>query len=626
MALSSPLDGDTDLSFEIVQDAGLRPGRNGDEPGPTIECRRAKHTGEDEEQGDMAELVWNSNRDVCERRHGRPGEPRRRIRVIAPTAAAEIGCGGAASEGSPRPSRTLRDKYPLTLWVKGVFYRAIYSFQGKPPRVRRFMSESDFTSDVLDPEPSILIESLRDIGYSFNSALADIIDNSVSANATSIEVVAIPDDNFYVGIIDNGYGMNPSELRKAMRLGSSSPRDDRDPRDLGRFGLGMKTASFSQCRRLTVASRCEGALSAFTWDLDIVVKDNIWKILERHDFENIRCLEHLTSDGTLVLWEKVDRLVGERGTRNTSYYSRVISDAQRHLSLVFHRFLTGETGLPRIDIAFNGRRLEPIDPFNSRHKATQVQPFEVVCPGVTMQAFTLPHKSHYKSQQDYDRYGLHGGYLKNQGVYLYRAKRLILYGTWFGIAKKTALTQLTRVKIDIGVDQDEQWKIDVKKVSAQMPEIVRDRIKTLISSIGAPSKRTYRRRAVRLTSPDVYPAWTVEKSGEQRIYRINRDNPVISALIADVGEDNARALEAVLSLIESSFPTESLIYDFENNAEGVTFEPIADEEFSTVARAFFSQLKQRGLPDESVLSIMNSAEPFASNWNKTLGALGVREN
>lgn len=487
------------------------------------------------------------------------------------------------------------------------------------------MSESDFTSDILDPEPGILIESLRDIGYSFNSALADIIDNSISANASHIDVLAIPADDFYVSIIDNGVGMSASELRKAMRLGSTNPRAERAPKDLGRFGLGMKTASFSQCRRLTVASRCEGSLSAFTWDLDVVINDNSWKIIERHDFESIRGLEYLTGDGTLVLWEKVDRLSGASGSAKVSYYARVISEAQSHLALVFHRFLAGEPGLSRIDISFNGRKLDPIDPFNSRHKATQVQPFEVICPGVTMQAFTLPHRSHYTSQQEYDYYGLRDGYLKNQGVYLYRAKRLILYGTWFGVAKKTALTQLTRVKIDIGVDQDELWKIDVKKVSAQMPEVVRNRIKTLIASIGAPSKKTYRRRAIRLTSPEAYPAWAVEQSGEKRIYRINRENPVISALRTDVGEENAKALESAFSLIESTFPTESLFYDLENNTESVSFEPIDNESFSVAAKAFFSQLKQRGIPEEDVLGIMRAAEPFASSWSKTLGALGIDE-
>ena len=126
---------------------------------------------------------------------------------------------------------------------------------------------------TLDPEPSILIESLRDIGYSFNSALADIIDNSITAEATDISVLAIPDDDFRIAVIDNGVGLSRDNLKRAMRLGSSDPRKERAQNDLGRFGLGLKTASFSQCRRLTVVSRNEGKTSAFTWDLDLVAKN-----------------------------------------------------------------------------------------------------------------------------------------------------------------------------------------------------------------------------------------------------------------------------------------------------------------------------------------------------------------
>lgn len=242
-----------------------------------------------------------------------------------------------------------------------------------------------------------------------------------------------------------------------------------------------------------------------------------------------------------------------------------------------------------------------------------------------MQAFTLPHRSHYDSQQEYDRYGLDGGYLKSQGVYLYRAKRLILYGTWFGLAKKTALTQLTRVKIDIDINQDEIWKIDVKKVSAQMPEVVRERVKALISTIGAPSRKAYRRRATRLTSPNVYPAWNVEQVGEKKLYKINRNHPVISSLRDSLEEPNAGNLDAVLSLIESSFPTESLFYDFAQNEESVAFANFNDAEFVNVTRTFFSSLKQAGQDDETILSIMRSAEPFQSRWEDALDALGIEE-
>lgn len=482
----------------------------------------------------------------------------------------------------------------------------------------------DASTVRLDPEPSILIESLRDIGYSFNSALADIVDNSITANASEIWVLAIPDDEFRIGIIDNGNGLCKDDLKQAMRLGSTDPRQKRALNDLGRFGLGLKTASFSQCRRLTVVSRKGNNAAGYTWDLDLVVEQNEWNVIERDDLDSIPFIDELGESGTLVLWEKLDRLTGARGSGKVDH-TRIISEAQDYLSLVFHRYLAGEKGLDRITIRVNNLQLEPIDPFNTKHRATQTSPLEKICPGVTMQAFTLPHRSHYDSLQEYEHYGLKGGYLKSQGVYLYRAKRLILYGTWFGLSKKTALTQLTRVKIDIDINQDEVWKIDVKKVSAQMPEVVRDRIKSLIATIGSPSRKAYRRRATRLTSPDVYPAWNVEQIGEKKLYRINRTHPVLTSFREGLEADDAENLETVLSLIESSFPTESLFYDFANNEEGVTFAALEDDEFNNAARTFFSALKQAGHGEETILSIMQSAEPFQSRWKETLDALGIEE-
>lgn len=477
---------------------------------------------------------------------------------------------------------------------------------------------------TLNPEPSILIESLRDIGYSFNSALADIIDNSITAEATDIRVLAIPDDNFRIAVIDNGNGLDHDNLKKAMRLGSSDPRQERALNDLGRFGLGLKTASFSQCRRLTVVSRNNGMTSAFTWDLDLVVENNNWTIIEHEGVNSIPHIKQLGHNGTLVLWEKLDRLTGSRGSGKVDY-ARIISEAQDYLSLVFHRFLAGEKGLQRITIHVNNRELDPIDPFNTKHSATQPSPKEAITPDVQMQAFTLPHRSQYDSQQEYEKYGLDGGYLKNQGVYLYRAKRLILYGTWFGITKKTALTELTRVKIDIDVNQDEQWKIDVKKVSAQVPEVVRTRLKSLIKTIGAPSRKTYRRRAARLTDSKAYPAWSVEKSGDKKFYRINRSHPIIENLYNCLDEDDRKRLSTVLSLVESSFPAESLLYDFASNEESVELETISKEDLRSSAITFFSVLKQRGVEEETVISIMKNAEPFASRWDESKDALGIEE-
>lgn len=476
----------------------------------------------------------------------------------------------------------------------------------------------------LEPEPGILIESLRDIGYSFNSALADIIDNSITAGAKNISVLALPCDDFRIAIIDDGEGLNGDNLLQAMKLGSTDPRCKRNLNDLGRFGLGLKTASFSQCRRLTVVSKQNGVTNAFIWDLDLVVHGNKWTVLKPDNVADIPFVAEMDNSGTLVLWEKVDRLTGSNGSGSVDY-DRVISEAQDYLALVFHRYLSGEHGLKRIQIRVNNRVLDPIDPFNRSNPATQLSPVEMVCPGVTMQAFTLPHRSTFTSETEYQKYALPGGYLKNQGVFLYRAKRLILHGTWFGIAKKTALTQLCRVKIDIGVNQDEAWKIDVKKVSAQLPEEVRASIKQLITHIGAPSKRVYRRRGARLTSPEVYPAWNAIKTGDKTFYCINRHNPILDSFTSSLDDDQKVAFKTVLSLIESTFPTESLFYELSNNEESVCFEDMKDDDFSNAVLTFFGALKQMGKEEDDVLSIMKSVDLFATRWNETLNILGIEE-
>lgn len=476
----------------------------------------------------------------------------------------------------------------------------------------------------LDPEPSILIESLRDIGYSFNSALADIVDNSITANADEIWILAIPADEFRIGIVDNGDGLSRSDLKQAMRLGSTDPRQKRTLNDLGRFGLGLKTASFSQCRSLTVVSRKDGETSTFTWDLDLVVKQNEWNVIERNDPADIPFIDELGETGTLVLWEKLDRLTGDRGSGKVDH-TRIISEAQDYLSLVFHRYLAGEKGLNRITLRVNNLILEPIDPFNTKHRATQSSPVEQICQGITMQAFTLPHRSHYDSQQEYEHFGLNGGYLKSQGVYLYRAKRLILYGTWFGLAKKTALTQLTRVRIDIDINQDEVWKIDVKKVSAQMPEIVRKRVKTLISTIGAPSRKAYKRRATKLTSPDVYPVWQLAVEDGHSRYAINREHPAIQGIIASLDASDSGLIKTLISLVESTFPKESIFYEISKNEEGVEFPDMAADEFAQAAKSFFASLKQTGKNEDVIVSMMSKSEPFASRWEKTKTIMGIKE-
>ena len=153
------------------------------------------------------------------------------------------------------------------------------------------------------PRASILIESMRDIGYSLETALGDVIDNSITAAATSIHIhVDATPTVEKIAIVDNGRGMTADELIDAMRLGSRHPSEKRNERDLGRFGLGLKTASFSQCRRLTVVARKSGITSAAIWDLDHVAREDRWSLQIPERWTVIPYIEHLESDGALVLW------------------------------------------------------------------------------------------------------------------------------------------------------------------------------------------------------------------------------------------------------------------------------------------------------------------------------------
>ena len=241
----------------------------------------------------------------------------------------------------------------------------------------------------LAPSPAALIESLRDMGYSLKTALADVIDNSITSGARSIQILADTDvERPAIGVLDDGCGMSWNQLREAMRPGTRSPLEVRNAEDLGRFGLGLKTASFSQCRCVTVVTRHHGQIACARWDLDSVVANDRWTIEIPGDLDEIRWSNCLRTDGTLVVWEKLDRLVE---AAQMSDLVRQVDEAGRHLGFVFHRFLTGRNS---IRLSMNNNLLEPFDPFHSKHPATQHHQVEVMSLGgrqIRVCPVTLPH-------------------------------------------------------------------------------------------------------------------------------------------------------------------------------------------------------------------------------------------
>ena len=480
----------------------------------------------------------------------------------------------------------------------------------------------------IPPKPSLLIESIRAIGYSLSTALADLVDNCIAAQAETIQIFAsLETTEPKVGILDDGVGLIEEELLEAMRLGSRTPLEERAKSDLGRFGLGLKTASFSQCRVLTVVSRTNGTTTCARWNLDHIAESGRWQVQIPDDLTSIPWTEHIGSSGTLVVWEQLG--VGTDGgdsAWNVADFVRQLDEARSHLELVFHRFLSGEPGRRRISIEMNNRPLEPFDPFHSRHPATIAGPEELIRvenEDILVQAFTLPHHGKV-TPAEWERYAGPEGYLRNQGFYVYRERRLIIHGTWFGLARQAELTKLARVRIDMPNSLDGAWKIDVKKASAQLPPPVRDRLRRIIEPLGAASKRVYRNRGRKLIEENRIPVWSRIQNKNQISYRINDEHPMVLDLLSRLPPESRGDLLRVIEVAGASLPMDALFADLGGDSASVVGDGTSEQALRYAAVTTFVHLSRTVKSVEDVLTMMRVAEPFRSNWERTKQI--IREN
>lgn len=433
------------------------------------------------------------------------------------------------------------------------------------------MTEEEVGYKTLRPSAARLLESMRDIGYSFESALADIVDNSISAAASSIEIVndVDPESGPYLAVLDDGRGMSPDELTAAMQHGSRSPRDVREAGDLGRFGLGMKTASFSQCRMLTVVSRVNGRIAARCWDLDLVVDRDEWilRLLGDAQIAKLPLVDRIGPTGTLVLWQRLDRLdaLGDQPEQAYAALNLMFGTARPHLALTFHRFIVPEPGdgVQKVEMSINGATIEGLDPFARLSvPRSEPHPIERIPLGegeITVQAFTLPHHQRLTTQQ---MTALERGssMVETQGLYVYRAKRLISGGTWLGLARRAELTKLLRVRIDVPTSLDQEWSVDVRKSRVRPPAAVRLRLKPLVERMTESARRPFTHRGIRQATSVGMPLWVrVSERGRVR-YEISRDHPLIVKLQGSTNEPTD--LEPLLLAIQASIPLDSLFSDY----------------------------------------------------------------
>jgi len=479
------------------------------------------------------------------------------------------------------------------------------------------------------PDASALMTSARSFGnYDLSSALADLLDNSIKAKARSIEIKCIrKTDGPEVRILDDGVGMSESELLLAMRPASTNPDDERARDDLGRFGWGMKSASLSQCRLLTVLTRRDGVLSGASWDLDDLAD---WKmgILEPDEISALANPRLIERDGTEIVWGRCDRL-SEFGQVGGKGFNDIVAHAKMQLSLIFHRYLAGDEGLRKLKVSFNGDELKAADPFLIHHSATQPQPKETLNldgQPIEVQAFILPHYSKITAGE-HDRLGAEEGFVRNQGFYVYRQHRLIIHGTWFRLVKHGELSQLVRIAINIPNSLDAIWKITLDKADAQLPSKLKSRLKDIVDGLKRKSGAVFQSRGGRIkTGSGNISVWSkYARNGEVRYY-LNREHPLIAGMLQDEDKDRVRAFSAALGIIEYCFPVISIGEDYSLRPEMMNQSIVDRNQFiEKLDAALPSLLLNAGGNMKALSEIILSIEPWCNHADVVLAHLKQKE-
>lgn len=430
------------------------------------------------------------------------------------------------------------------------------------------------------PKASTLMGSLRSMGYSFESAVADVIDNSISAHAQNIRILfpSTPLDELAIGILDDGDGMKGDVLFEAMRYGSLSAEEERSEDDLGRFGMGMKSASLSQCRCLTVISFDGETLNGFKWDYNHILMTQDWMIqeLEKNEIDELPYIERLKKQdkGTLVLWQDFDVISNSSGGQIYSTLVELRSTLENTLALIYHRYLTG-LGLQHLHIYINELGIKPQDPFLEQHPKTTVKKeieldikdsngIERI---IKIRPFILPFATELR-EKDKQLIGGIENLRAKQGFYVYRNKRLIIWGTWFGMKQRSELTKNTRIRVDIPNTLDDIWSIDIKKQQASIPKQILQRLKKAVDEALDFSVRqqTYRGRTEKVNDKIDY-IWDRKRGRNNTFfYLINRESNLFKFIREKMTEEDYNYLEILLTEIEKNLPIQQLYIDKSNES------------------------------------------------------------
>jgi hypothetical protein len=415
-------------------------------------------------------------------------------------------------------------------------------------------------AEIVDPSPKSTINSYRSFGYNLSTAIADIVDNSISACADAIRIeYTWRGQGSFISILDNGNGMNKEELVIAMTPGSKDPEEERSEKDLGRFGMGLKTASFSQCKRLTCITKREGYHTIKRcWDVDFINDEKKWQLLDYvSDTSFFDKIEEQKS-GTLVLWEKLDRIVGTAEANNESVknaFYQEMQNVRQHLSIVFHKFIESK----RTKIFFQNEEIEPYNPFLLNLDPKPEMGLPEKFGNVEITYFILPHMSEI-GKEDYEKSGGPLGWFQQQGFYIYRGDRLLVAGDWLGLERKRDYSKLARISINFSNANDFNWNLDIKKSIARPPVEIRRELSRIAKIAIMKSARIYNWRGQKTISEVINmnhePLWKDEITREgNKKYKINKKHPIIRSLLSE----NSKLASKALKLLEDNVPIELIL-------------------------------------------------------------------
>lgn len=449
-----------------------------------------------------------------------------------------------------------------------------------------------------------LMNSMRSVGYELKTALADVIDNSISAGARNISVRYHDEGQQpFIAVIDDGCGMDYRTAVDAMRLGSDV-HAIRSQQDLGRFGLGLKTASLSQARSLLICTRQNGKQTTLRWDLDYIQKTGDWSLEELDKEEAERSLPpsvrreffHSADNGTVVLWRKLDKLEALAG-KDIRDFDRQMDEVEDYLALVFHRFLHPypmDVDITQIHIAINGTEVPEIDPFLTQSLKTHTDPPQRLAnSAVMLQAITLPQmnqlNNHERALLQLDGKTRHS-LLNTQGFYVYRSHRLINWGSWFRMARKEKRLQRYRVRVDIPNSMDSLWALDVKKSRAVPPVGVRRALRGFMQQFTSDPSILMRRRMVRKKpNREITRLWKVMEDEEGRYgFVLDGDSPVIKDFVSSLDSKQRASFTALSRLLSTTVPLGELIDEM-----GHGLEESSRDDFMVRVRTIYPSLPGR---------------------------------